>query len=1622
MTFALGGARSLAVALLVPAVLALAHPPDARSQEARPGGEAPAASMDALDELWTLQSRALDLELNGKAPEAQALREQAVNLATRVSGRLDPRVVSALAELGWNHGLQGHAGRWLDYLTEAQDLLELLLASPALADRWGEVGRQLSRVLELARDKDAPAGTRPLVERAVRHAEGIVQAVERGAIARRPEDDESDRILALSDLREVLADALSLLGRSPGAIALLEVDARELEAAHQRGLVQATALLRALSMLADNVRPDRRGDVEARKIHALERELDRAERAPALGEDALAELRRNIGSTGTTSPAIARLHDRLDALVARSEGPDSPRRVGALVGRASAAADKGDYEQTMKMLAELRAVLDAGAGPVARTLVVGVAEIRRSDIGQVIDALVARDQPKHAAALTAALEIAERAVELVDRDLGPDGQGDAATRVIDRLVEIASGYKALGRADAARDRLGGAANRLVRAFDSGALQGDDVSRRLTSILLALSLDDESEAAKRLRSLERTFLEKYVTALGVETASRDADERDQRLARALERLVLSYRLSKDWDRAGATAIRLAELRLSIYQRWTATAAPPGDRIEHPADLLAQAARAFEEAGQVQRAADVYEMAARACAAGDPCFHGAAALYLEAARTFSDAGSASRSQAAAEAAVQHAEQAVARSQLPADGTTATQLSTRLQVLSRAYELVGRLEDAAGVEERLFDLSSRSDQASTWFDPLVHLQSAAGKYNDAGKHDKAITLQRRVAEAKLAAHGPFHKETDDALDTLRRYLVDADRLADAALVVERVIDEYRKRGETSVFADKEATVTVATWFSRLAGIHQAEGRLDDALRTSQQALAIRRRVLPDTDSDVVEAVVDIANVHRARGALAEAVRVAEIALSLARSRGARDIAVRGLGPLLVDLGQLERARALVQVVSQESEEVGDSIQKSHDDAFGQGRLGSSDPVVRAVGNATRIISTKVRIKPLLHLGLVYLRLGDVAEASTALRRALTLSEQIQDRSPDFVRLLILLGQAEATLGHHDVALAHDERAFQLASRMFRPGAPERVAILLGRAEAESRRGQASAAVLLYEQAQAEAQLRPDSIVRAEAQVAYAQHFARQKQWALAILLGKGAVNAAQSARASLSAASQEVQQAFARSRSTVYHGLAGWLVEQGRLPEAQQVLAMLKEEELFQYLRSETQDVRKTQATLTPEEAQWAARFAAIRTRLAAVGAELEALEQKAAREGLSDAEKARRAALERDREVGQQAFEKYLGELLAEIGRTASTERNREIGQRNLGNLQALQDTLSDLGHGAVTLHYLVLEDRLHIILTTPQVQLVREARVPASELNRAIQQYRQVLQDPTQDPLPMAQSLYRWLIGPVASDLQQAQAQTLMVSLDGALRYLPLAALHDGVHYLAEQYALAIYTEAARDRLKDRAGPRWRLAGLGLTRQVQGFSPLPSVKQELEGILQSGALPGELWFDEQFTADRLLDVLDKRPPVLHIASHFVFRPGAEANSFLLLGDGTRLSLADLKRYRFRDVDLITLSACETAVGGGKDVNGREIEGFGALAQRQGAKGVLATLWPVADHSTGQFMQTFYRIREAEAGISKAEALRRAQVEFIRGTPSASGDGGALRHPFFWAPFILMGNWR
>lgn len=374
--------------------------------------------------------------------------------------------------------------------------------------------------------------------------------------------------------------------------------------------------------------------------------------------------------------------------------------------------------------------------------------------------------------------------------------------------------------------------------------------------------------------------------------------------------------------------------------------------------------------------------------------------------------------------------------------------------------------------------------------------------------------------------------------------------------------------------------------------------------------------------------------------------------------------------------------------------------------------------------------------------------------------------------------------------------------------------------------------------------------------------------------------------------------------------------------------------------------------------------------------------------------------------------------------------------------------ALLDTgpklLASLPRGAVALYFLAGEQQLDVLLVRRDGRQALQLPVARAALEEQVRALRAALQNPRSDAVAPARALYELLFARLEPALQAAQASTLMLSLDGQLRYLPFASLHDGRGWLAERYAIGLYTTAAPAALAAAPAPRWRVAAFGSSAGGAGLAPLPAVRGELEGVVgdpaagSRGVLPGTIRLDRGFTAAALRGALREKFNVVHIASHFAFQPGDPNESFLLLGDGGRLTLAELAapEYRFDRVDLVTLSACDTALSGA-DAFGQEVEGLGMLLQGQGAAAVLATLWSVADASTAQFMRSLYTLREQQR-LSRAQALRDAQLAMIRGAggPADGTQRGASRqaegsaaadpsrpyaHPYYWAPFVLMGNW-
>lgn len=519
-------------------------------------------------------------------------------------------------------------------------------------------------------------------------------------------------------------------------------------------------------------------------------------------------------------------------------------------------------------------------------------------------------------------------------------------------------------------------------------------------------------------------------------------------------------------------------------------------------------------------------------------------------------------------------------------------------------------------------------------------------------------------------------------------------------------------------------------------------------------------------------------------------------------------------------------------------------------------------------------------------------------------------------------------------------------------------------------------------------------------------------------AISVLKASVNMYQATRSAVSRLGREWLDSYTSTVQVSYQKLAEWLVDASRFDEAQLVLDMLKEEEQFSFVRRDAATgASRKRIGFTEKEREPMNRYSKLSEELFVLAKEASLIRSKE-KLGLSDAQISRMKFLDSQLLIAQSEFKHLLLQLREDLrakGRSGSAAAS-EIDASNISNLQ---DLIASLGNDVILLRYYVTEESVGVLMTGPNAQKGFNTRIGSKELRKQILELRAVLQNPKSDPLPAAQALYNVLLRPLEADLQLVGARTVMLSLDGVLRRVPFGALHDGQTFAALRWNFPIYTSVVRERLRYANRPQWRAAGLGLTRAIGDFKALPSVKAEIYSVVKSrgtpGVFEGSIYLDDAFDAPQLREVGRQPFELMHIASHFQLSPGTEINSFLLLGDGNRLTLGDIRtqNYRFDNVDLLTLSACDTGVGGGWDDNGKEIEGFGVITQQQGAKAVLATLWPVADQSTSFLMTDMYRRRQSQ-GLSKIEALRQAQLSTMAQPKYA--------HPFYWAPFIMMGNWK
>lgn len=345
------------------------------------------------------------------------------------------------------------------------------------------------------------------------------------------------------------------------------------------------------------------------------------------------------------------------------------------------------------------------------------------------------------------------------------------------------------------------------------------------------------------------------------------------------------------------------------------------------------------------------------------------------------------------------------------------------------------------------------------------------------------------------------------------------------------------------------------------------------------------------------------------------------------------------------------------------------------------------------------------------------------------------------------------------------------------------------------------------------------------------------------------------------------------------------------------------------------------------------------------------------------------------------------------------------------------IEAKPKRIDQIDNKAAVIYPIILPERLAVIVSIPNTPLFYYDRlIPAEEVESSLDQLLQSLNPiySNKKRLQLSQQIYEWLIQPSETELQNNQIETLVFVLDGSLRNLPMAALYDGEKYLIEKYRVALTPGLQLLEPESLDNRSLQAVVAGLSQSNQGFSALPAVETEVNDISQS--IPSQLLLNQEFTKDSLRrQIRETSSPLVHLATHGQFSSNPEETFIVTWNDQIKVKeFEDLLRVREETVDttpieLLVMSACQTATG-----DKRAALGIAGVAVRSGARSTLATLWSVKDNSTVRLMDEFYnQLANPSISTTKAEALRQAQISLIN-----SDD---FKHPFYWSPFILVGNW-
>jgi CHAT domain-containing protein/tetratricopeptide (TPR) repeat protein len=927
---------------------------------------------------------------------------------------------------------------------------------------------------------------------------------------------------------------------------------------------------------------------------------------------------------------------------------------------------------------------------------------------------------------------------------------------------------------------------------------------------------------------------------------------------------------------------------------------------------------------------------------------------------------------------------------------------------------------------EIKDRQGEAAS-LNNLGNVYFVLEQYNEAIEyHQQSLSIKREIGDRQGEAISLG--TLGDAYDALGQYNEAIEYYQQSWSIIREIGDREKQ----------------AKALNNLGSAYFVLGQYNEAIEYHQQSLLIAREI-GDRQGEA-NSLGNLGIVHDALGQYSEAIEYLQQSLSIAQeigNRGREATLLGNLGNVYHSLGQYSKAIEYLQQSLSIKREIGDR----QGEAISLGNLGN---VYQSLGQYNEaieyyqqslFITREIGSRPqeaqaLGNLGLAYSNLGQYNEAIEYHQQSLSIAREIRDRQGEAVSLGNL-GVAYYSLDQYQQAIDYYEQHLAIAKEI---GDRRGEGNALGNfGNAYANLGQYQQAIEYYQQGLVIHQ----EIGNRAAVGTWLSNIGilleTQNQPELAIVFLKQSVNVREQIRQDNRGLSQELQQSYVETVSNTYRRLADLLLQENRVLEAQRVLDLLKVQELEDYLRN----VRGTTATASGVE-NWQPedRILELYKQVLLDGEVLAQLRQKNYAQLTPDEQQRLSELSAREGEL-LKSFSEFIQypDVVAAVNQLRESTQGQNV---ELADFRQLQGNLEKLQQNAVLFYPLILEDRLELVLVTATADAPIRYPVPvtAGELNATILQLRDALQHPSRDAKTPAHQLYQWLIQPLEPYLAAANAKTIIYAPDGALRYIPLAALHDGNGWLAQRFGVTHITAASLTNFDTAPQPQMRVlaaacAQCSFSFQVgerqYSFQDLPYTETEVKTIASSVS-GTETLINQTFTPNDIQQRLGSYN-IIHLATHAAFVQGQPSESFIVFGSGEQITLPDVLRWNLSNADLVVLSACETAVTEQQLGNGIEILGFGYQMQTAGAKAALASLWKVNDGGTQILMNAFYTA--LLNGNTKAEAMQKAQIALITSDFSALGgprsdvtivntetgqpiSNDQLNHPYYWAPFILIGN--